>query len=270
MKRVSKSITTGRLLAGIFFLILCPLLMACEDLIDMELLDAGPRLVIVGEISNRDRIHEVRVHQTVPVSSSSMLDPVSGVAVRVTDRSGRTFVFNETAPGVYRSRQFRGLIGMEYTLEVEVDGKMYQASSTIPFVVPVDSIGIASSDFMGQENRFVTLKFQDPPGISNYYRYTLSVNGGENRFAAVFDDKFNDGRFVTHELLNFDIKLAAGDEVKVHRQFIDQAVYQYWQSVSSANPAASAPANPPSNISNGALGYFSAYSLMEFNVYIAQ
>ena len=38
-------------------------------------------------------------------------------------------------------------------------------------------------------------------------------------------------------------------------------MYDFWNAVQATNPGTAAPANPPSNISNGALGYFSAYSM---------
>ncbi len=246
------------------------LLMGCEDLITLDVQEVSPQFVIVGEINNRESRHEVTIHRTVPLSSSNAMAPVSGATVRVLDGLGRFYEYNEVEPGLYRSRLFRGQTGMEYKLEIAVEGTDFQATSNMPEIVLIDSLGTSSGNFMGEENKFVTLKFYDPPNKSNYYRYTLRVNEGAPRFMSVFDDKYNDGKFVTHELINFDMKLQPNDYVRVQRQHIDQATFLYWRSVSSSNPTASAPANPPSNISNGALGYFSAYSLLEYEMTIPQ
>lgn len=250
--------------------ILLGLLSGCEDLIELDLNDAHPRVVIVGEITNRQKVHTVTIHQTVPVTSGDMFDPVSGATVRVTDENGRIFNFNEAEPGAYQSRVFRGVIGRKYTLEAEVDGIVYKAESIMPPVVNIDSIGTSSTTIFGQDNIYVTLKFNDPPNASNYYRYSTSVNGSPFQFNAIFNDKFNDGLHVSHELMNFGRDLEVGDEVKIQRQYIDEATYRYWRSIASSNPASSAPANPPSNISNGALGYFSAYSLNEYELVIPE
>lgn len=244
------------------------LLSGCEDLIELDLHDAGPQLVIVGEITNRQRTHTVTIHQTVPVSSGRLADPVSGATVRVTDENGRVFHFAETEPGVYISGVFRGVIGRTYTLETIVSGVHYTAQSTMPEIVNIDSIGTSSSRIFGEESMYITLKFNDPPRVANYYRYLTSVNGGPFQFNSIFNDTFNDGLHVSHELRNFGVDLEIGDEVKIQRQHIDAATYLYWRSIASSNPASAAPANPPSNINHGALGYFSAYAVNEYEVVI--
>lgn len=250
-----------------FYVMLLLPLVSCEDLIQIDVNDAEANLVIVAEISNQEAHHEVYIHRTLPLSSTGQ-DPVSGASVQVTDSTGRRFVYAEVEPGVYRSRLFRGRIGMTYQLNVEVDDVPFEAFSTMPAAVPVDSIGTAISSFMGEDRMFITLKFNDPPGQANYYGYKMSVNDGAFRFHNVYDDRFNDGRAVTHELFDLDLELQSGDKVRIQRRNIEQATYLYWRSVASANPAASAPANPPGNISNGALGYFSAHSINEYDVYV--
>lgn len=242
-------------------------LISCEDLIQLEVNDAEANLVIVAEIDNQETHHEVHIHRTVSLSSAGQ-DLVSGASVLVTDSAGRRFVYSEVEPGLYRSQRFRGRIGMTYHLSVEVDDERFEAFSSMPRQVPVDSIGTAISSFMGEERIFITLKFNDPAAQTNYYGYKMSVNDGPWRFHNVYDDRFNDGRAVTHELFDMDLELQSGDKVRVQRRNIEQATYLYWRSVASANPAASAPANPPGNISNDALGYFSVHSINEYEVYV--
>ena len=59
-------------------------------------------------------------------------------------------------------------------------------------------------------------------------------------------------------------KLAAGDSLRVEMQNIDPGVYEYFRTLNlilSSNPVVTTtPANPKSNFSGGALGYFSAHS----------
>jgi len=49
---------------------------------------------------------------------------------------------------------------------------------------------------------------------------------------------------------------------------IDKDVFKYWNELQSINPGSAAPANPTSNISNGALGYFSVSSARTYNFFI--
>ncbi|HLW49456.1 MAG TPA: DUF4249 domain-containing protein [Sphingobacteriaceae bacterium] len=260
----------GQRIRILFLAILAFMTVGCEDLITMDIQEANPQYVIVGEINNQNRRHEITIHRTVPLHALQTSNPVEGAIVRVMDGQGRAILFFDEGEGRYRSGNFRGQVGESYAMHVEIEGREFTAHSTMPAPVPIDSAGISFGTFMGGDNRFITFKFLDPPNTPNYYRYLVNVNAGGSRFIAVFDDKFNDGKYVTHELINFDFKLQPNDYIRVQRQSIDRANYLYWRSVSSANPTASAPANPPSNISNGALGYFSAHSMIEYDIYIPQ
>lgn len=243
---------------------------ACEDLIELDLNEAEPLIVIAGEVSNVHMAHQIKVHRTVSVYAEQLLDPVSGATVEVQDDQGNRFVYEEITPGVYESQRWRGRIGREYTMQVEVEGELYTARSTMHEPVPVDSVGLGKNSFMGQENFFVSLKFNDPPQSANYYRYLMRVNQEPFRFIAIFDDKFNNGNAVSHDIYVLDHEIQPGDQISVHKQHVDYPVFRYWQRIGFANPAEAVPANPPSNIQGGALGYFSAYSLQEFEILVEE
>src|SRR5690606_37758278 len=101
----------------------------------------------------------------------------------------------------------------------------------------------------------------------NYYRYTVSLNGAPYVFSSVFSDKFNDGKQVTHQIgAPDDAELKAGDEMKIRRATIYKDVHRYWSEYQATYPGSAAPGNPTSNISNGALGYFSVSNAREYTV----
>lgn len=239
---------------------------ACEDQIILDLDESEPLIVIAGEISNKYGEHQITVHRSVSVYSDQLQDPVSGAYVQVRDDYGNAFIYEEVTPGHYRSRPWSGRIGGEYSMQVRVGENVYRATSVMPPMVAVDSIGIATNSFMGQQNNYISLKFTDPAGVANYYRYMMSINGEPYRFVGIMDDKFTDGKVVSHDLFDMDRSLESGDHVSIQRQHVDYGVFRYWQRVGMANPAESVPANPPSNINGGALGYFSAFSLQEYEL----
>jgi hypothetical protein len=91
----------------------------------------------------------------------------------------------------------------------------------------------------------------------------LSVNGKQSKQFFLFDDNFSDGKRVNQDLFDFDIDLVQGDVADVELQCLDSLVYRYWQGLDqnqNRGGASTTPANPVSNISNGALGYFSAHT----------
>lgn len=244
------------------------ILQGCEDVITLDLPADSSKVVIVGEISNRNKQHEVQVFRTTPIQSASAAQPVSLATVRVYDNRGRAYDFMEEEPGIYRSRRFLGQVGLAYQLTVQIGNQIYHATSVIPEPVNIDSLGISVGTFLDRSNRFITAKFHDPAGKTNYYRYLMKVNGNDWKYLNVYSDLYNDGKFVVHELLNFDVTLNPEDQVILQRQMIDQATYEYWRGYSAAHPASASPTNPISNLSNGALGYFSAYSFLEYDLII--
>lgn len=249
-------------------LIVSLLLYSCEDVIDINLNDANPQLVIVGEIHNRTGRQVITISRTVPFDREDVFDGVSNAVVEVRDEYGTRHTFAERSPGIYVAENFRGREYESYNLRVQLDGEEYTASSHMPWTVPVDSVGTSVSNLFGEEQKYVSIKYQDPPHEPNYYRYLMSVNGGPIRFVQVSNDKFNDGKYVSEQLTSFDGELVTGDAVVLYMQCIDKAMFDFWNVVQANNPGAASPANPPANISNGALGYFSAYGVTEITTEI--
>jgi len=247
-------------------------LAACEKVIDVPLKDTEPVLVIEGNISDIDDTHYVYISKTVPFSAPSAQNPVAGASVQVIEKRpsisvlGDTIVsraqtFTEVQPGVYQLRNFRAYAGIKYTLQVSIDGQQYEASSTMPENTPIDSIGTVTDNIFGDEQKTVGVVYQDPPGIKNYYRYLVMVNGKPSNLIFAYNDKFNDGKQVQRNFYHDDLDLKTNDAVMVEQQCIDAAVYKYFNGIQSNNPGAAAPANPISNFNNGALGYFSAHTI---------
>lgn len=236
--------------------------LSCEDVIDINLNDADPQLVIVGTISNRVVEQQVTIRRTVAFDVAQPHEPVSGAAVTVVDGAGAVFHYREESPGVYVTA-FRGREGVRYDLSVQVDGQSFTASSTMPQLITADSIGTGVRTIFGEEQKFISLRYADPIGVPNYYRYLWRINNGPSTMLRVSTDKFNDGKYVNEDLMDFDTELVAGDSVTIWMQCVDLATYDFWNAVQSTNPGTAAPANPPSPYGNGALGYFSAYAESE-------
>lgn len=238
---------------------------SCEDIINIDLDDAEPKLVIAGEVSFL-RNAEVSVSRTVPFSSAQPFDPVSGAEVEVEYVGHQTYRLSEIRPGVYASSsEVTPREGRTFRLRVAVGSKVFTATSVMPDLVNADSIGTTVTTVFGEERKSVALKYQDPPGAANYYRYLWSINGSPFKMVRATDDKFNDGRYVTENLGDFDTELETDDFVVVRMQCIDKATYDFWNAVQSINPGSAAPANPPSVFGDEALGFFSAYTEVQLS-----
>ncbi|WP_257667792.1 DUF4249 domain-containing protein [Parapedobacter tibetensis] len=244
------------------------LMFSCEDVIDINLNDADPQLVIIGEVSNNTNVQQVSINRTVAFASDTPFDPVPGAEVEVVDGRGRVYRFTEETPGIYVANGFTGSQNERYDLHVRVDGQEFMATATMPSLTTADSIGTSVRNLFGEEEKFVSVKYQDPPGVANYYRYLQRVNGERFKMVKVANDKFNDGRYVSDDLIDFDVELVAGDSVVIQMQCIDKATFDFWNAVQSINPGTAAPANPPSVFGDGALGYFSAHAMSEISTVV--
>jgi len=173
----------------------------------------------------------------------------------------------------YVSETFAPVEGHSYTLRVWVDGQLYASTETMPRYIEVDSISAERDDLFGDDLYYGVFEFRDPPYETNYYLYS-EYHGYRSqtsfRDIRVYSDKFNDGRKAVHR---FEVSIwgsgAGGGPAhasRVKRQLISPAVAHYWREARSINPAATAPANPKSNISNGALGFFSVSSARVYDV----
>lgn len=252
--------------SALFAVIFSSLLFACETPIEIDLNSSDPKIVIVGSISDGSGGHTVKLTRTVNFDESNEFPTVSGALVTISDDAGNTETLNETSPGIYSISSLQGVPGRTYTLEVTTDGKTYRAVSTMPLPVEIDSVIIGRGQEIPIE---VSATFHDPAGIENYYRLTQITSVKINVSGIVDDDRLQDGGIITISApvvtLSGSIMPRPGDQVTVMLQSIDKNVYEYMRMLFELEQEGvlgqtALSANPTSNISNGALGYFSAYS----------
>jgi hypothetical protein len=234
---------------------------SCEKVIDVDLNSSSPAIVIEGSISDQPGPHVVKISKTVNFDESNIFPAVTGALVTLSDDIGNAEVLAEVSPGVYHSTTLAGIPGRTYTLKVIDDGKEYTATSTMYLPVPIDTLTISSFGFGNSENKIINLKFNDPAGIENFYRVIQIINGDTLSSISVDSDLLLDGELITYPVFVEDIE--SGDSVRMVLQSIDENVLIYLRllnQLSGNGDQSASPANPPSNFSNSALGYFSAHA----------
>jgi len=237
---------------------------SCQKVIDVDLNSGDPKVVIEGGISDQPGPYHIRLTRTVNFDRPNEFPAISGASVRISDDAGNAEMLTETSPGIYTCSTLLGTPGRVYTLEVSADGEVYTSSSTLPDPVPIDSLTL--EDALFGAGKTVNVHFRDPAGIVNYYRVIQVVNGVERKDIYGTDDKLLDGTEIQLTLFNqLEDSLVNGDTVDIRLQSIDKISFEYFRTLAqltgSGGPPSDAPANPISGISNGALGYFTAYSV---------
>lgn len=240
---------------------------ACKKAVRVDLDSAPPRVVIEGEITNVSGPYQVKITRTVAFNEPNDFPPVSGATVEVTDSTnGQTYVLIESSPGVYTTNDFTGIPQHTYRLVVQADSQQYTASSTMPDLVVLDSITFAvNTNFNGKKEMNAVVNFQDPIGVVNYYQFIEYLNGEQIPNTFVFEDRLSDGRYIEQPLFNDSSYLNRGDTLQLKMYCIDKNIFNYFFSLVqvSGNDGfqSGSPDNPISNITGGALGYFSAHTV---------
>lgn len=249
-------------------------LYSCKKIVVLNLNNASPQIVIQGEVTDSAGPYTVYINKSVGFYADNTFPALSGAVVKIQDNLGVSDSLTETAPGIYATHLLQGFPGHTYTLSVFAQNTNYMSSSTMPLRVPLDSVSFKTTGGFGQKNISAVVNFQDPAGIKNYYQFVEFINGVQfNKEIFVFDDRLSDGRYISNTLRTDSSYLNAGDVLQVNMYCIDEQVYNYFfqlaqsSGVGAFNSSAS-PANPSSNISNGALGYFSAHTTQSKTVIV--
>lgn len=239
----------------VFFITL--LFINCKKQINVDLKNAPSQIVIEGIVSNAVSA-EVNISKSVPFSSDNVFPKVSGATVTITDNLGVKYELNETQPGFYTNKNLVGIPGHTYNLNVNIDGKIYEARSQMPQPVNLDTLLFEKIFFGSKSIWIVKPQYLDPPGFGNYYKFIETINGTRFPAAWIWDDRFTNNGISTRPLIQNDSVININDTIEVEMQCIDKNIFRYFTALHDVQHNATTPANPDNNISGGALGYFSA------------
>ena len=246
----------------LFSILIAVISASCTKNIHLNLQNASGLLVIEGNINDQPGPYTVLLSNTITFYDTDKIVPVSGGRIILSDDAGNRDSLIEVKPGTYRTTFIAGTVGRTYHLSVYSGGKQYDAYSTINPPVPVDSIGVNSLSFFGRTVTRPFVRFQDPGSTANYYNGVIYVNHNKQYKLNPSNDALNNG-IETQLSLRLDSSgFNLHDTVFAELDAIDQPMYNYYNSLNSSTLSSqtAAPANPVTNISNNALGYFSAYS----------
>jgi hypothetical protein len=258
----------------ICLLVLVLLVTSCKKVIDVDLKNTTPQIVIEGNVTDAPGVYTVLISKTVDFSADNTYPPVTDAFATISDSTAHiTDTLVQVFPGVYASSQIMGFPNHTYYLSVSEGNKVYTANSTMPFPVSIDSISFAQNvGFNNKEEINAIANFQDPAGITNYYWFTEGVNSRVIPNIFVFEDRLSDGRYIEYPLYNDSSYLNPGDTLHLTMNCVDENTYNYFNTLVNVtggnNFQAVTPANPATNVSNGALGYFSAHTTQRTSIVV--
>jgi len=274
------------------FLLVVLIMFSCTERIEIELGSSDIRLVVYGEITNQQKAHQIFLSSTSDYFSNKPAVGISGAEVRISDGNHDLICpESEYFPGLYQtSALFAGSIGKTYKLtienvDVDKDGKMesYSATSFLPPVSTVDSIKLSYLSRSYISGWQVHLYALDPAERKDFYAFKIYKNDtlltdslSEYYFQSdeLFNGKYTNG--IIAQFLNDskpDEKASKGDKITFELNGITKEYYDFLTEaqfeISTKIPLFSGPpANVKSNISNNAVGFFTAYSVSKSSAII--
>ncbi len=266
----------------ISILIIAITLVSCEKEIDVPLPPTESEIVVEAYINQLDPLFNYVVLTRSVDYFNPQLDAiaVSNAQVFITEglvngtdtvwddanKKQLVEVAQDTIPGIYFNINLVGRIGYVYRLEINADGKYIHGVTSIPALVPLDSL--TSSFRVNPVNDkdtgyFMTIHFDEPVETGNNYRYLFKVGGDTISFGwgsindedGAFNDEIVNG---VYRSFTFGDRFKFNDTVSFYLTSIDRPAFNFWDSYSQARSNGGPFATPvqlKSNI-NGAIGSF--------------
>lgn len=263
-------------------------LASCTERIDLDLNDQdGRRLVVEGWFTNEEKQHEVNLTWTTSYFANEAAPRVEGALLNITD-GDNNWELSETAPGVYLTPIVAGVPNTTYTINIEVEGEEYTASSFLREVAPVDSLHVRVLDpfeefgFPGDSYYSVRIWTQELPGTGDRYMWQTYVNNESVRDTlrelTFVDDEAYDGVYVEDievDYLDIETEATIGDTVLIEQYNIGEEAYDIFIGIMNETQwngglFDAPPANVETNLSNGALGYWGAAGVSTKSTIIAE
>ncbi|NJX16405.1 DUF4249 domain-containing protein [Tamlana crocina] len=253
------------------------LIWSCEDVIDVELENSAPRLVIDASLNwikgTSGNAQSIQLSLTAPYFSNEIM-PATGALVSVSDNN-RTYRFVEDGDtGFYKTERFQPELNGIYKLNIEYNNEIYTATTVLKPVVPIDYVEQKNDGGFSGDEIEIKAFYHDPIETEDYYLFEFVFFKNNKISLEVYDDEFTNG----NEIFAFfsDDSLNSGDKITIRNYGITQRTFQYFSLLlqqtddEAGDPFQTQPATLRgncvnlSNSNNFPLGYFKASEVDAF------
>lgn len=217
------------------FLFLAITLLACEDVIEVDVPTEDARLVVdaIIRIDTSQSVISPRIQVTRSTSFFEEAQPVSNITQMTLANIGEGgggddfLVLLETEPGsgIYQDPDdvmfVDSIVKGELILQIEHEGRLYFASTRYVPSVQIDNLEQGDDTLFSEDDTEVIVEISDTPEAENFYVFDF----GFNEFLTV-EDQFFDGQ--TFEFSYFyDTGVEPGDLITVSILGADRGFYNY-------------------------------------------
>ncbi|GAB1449812.1 hypothetical protein MASR2M44_28490 [Bacteroidota bacterium] len=245
-------------------------LVSCKETIDIDIPGAEPLLVVESEITTETDSSFVKLSLSSDYFGDAKYQSINSADVQV-----NSIPFFSLGNGLYKPAP--GFVGKRdslYTLQIKYNGKTYSAKAVLEPMFRVDSIFQTfkpKEGFLEEGYSVSYLGFDERKPV----KYTYFQSGIFDKVSqmdtlqndlVLFDNSVTPvGRSYSFELPFTRFK--SGDEFFCIFRSVDKAMYDFLiafatQTSGAPGPFQAPPANLPTNITGGAVGYFATYDVV--------
>ena len=202
---------------------------SCEDVIDVDLKNTNPILVIDASIhwvkGTDGKTQQIKLSLTAPYFDNE-IPSATGATVIITDSNNNTFNFIEEGnTGIYQTDNFIPSLNTTYNLNINYNNEVYTSTTILTPVTPIEFVEQKNDGgFAGNETEIKAF-YTDPANTKNFYLFEFLVLNNNNISLEVYDDKFTDGNQIFGFFSDEDIE--TGDELIIRNSGITEQSYNY-------------------------------------------
>ncbi len=244
---------------------------SCEEVIDVDLNTATPRLVIDAAINwqkGTTGAEQKIILSTTTDFYSNVIPKISGATVSIKSGENLNYTFSEIPnTGEYVCNNFKPILGETYTLTVIYKGETYTATETMQSVTPIESIMQKNNGGFSGKDYEIEVLFQDLVA-KNFYMVKFFPDIYKAPSYSITRDEYTNGNLKSWQFSDEDLK--QGTKIAITHYGVSESYYNYMNkiiSISSSSGGGSPFQTPPAtvrgnivnqtNINNFALGFFS-------------
>jgi hypothetical protein len=254
-------------------LLLATFTLACEEVIDIDLNEANPEIVVEAVIS-KDSTILVRISKTTSYFDAGQPEVITDAIISVSNDEGDSETLIYDNMGYYYGTSIVGTEDITYDIEINYNGTLYTSQAYMPPATELISLEAKMFNVHGgpgMEPLYeLECRFTERPGEPDFYLIRFIQNNEllDDFYTLTSDFNSEDG-VVSYRPGMYLFE--EGDSIEIMIFSVDENVYNYFMQLNDAMRGMnmfSTPYNPRTNIDNAILGYFAAWSFVSAGIII--
>lgn len=228
-------------------------LSSCEDVIEIDIRDSEPRLVVDATLNVVEQTATVLLSQTTPLYEidSPVYDPVADVSL--VDADGNSVSLSRVDVGQYVANDVIAEVGENWTLVVEIDNEIYRGEARVPEFVELSKVDTMQTAFSFGDTTVVfyqvAMEWIDVVDVDNFYRLQSYINDTlQTGQYFLYADSQNNGIAMNRPIMSF---FQPGQNITLELFSTNESYYDFYLQVSSIQEqgfGGTTPFNPVGNM----------------------